>query len=260
MIKLAKHSDRIRLIDFLSIEDEVNVDLIAIVKDLDFEFSKTKIFYEEDDNGITSVLVKWGKHAFYYSSTLSFNSEYSELLNDCIRVRGKRELVKEISNMYQYDSVSEEYYMVRRFDNKIYKDVPYKVKKIKTVLGLSKRYDTMKEITEFGNPTNRRKYIKSTMFMLRYGVSLYVKLDRKFVGIASVTSESYKSGKVVAVATLKEYRGKGIAKSLMKELINIYNKRKMNLVLTTNNPKAKKLYESLGFVVVGKQMKLKRDV
>ena len=66
------------------------------------------------------------------------------------------------------------------------------------------------------------------------------------------TYKPYKIGHAGTIFVKKEFRGKGIGKLLMKELIKWFKKnniKKVSLCVHTKNKKAIKLYERLGFQV-----------
>lgn len=58
-----------------------------------------------------------------------------------------------------------------------------------------------------------------------------------------------------SLATLPQYRGKGVAKALIKDAKEKADKagKPLGLLVSDHNPKARSLYESLGFVEVGRR-------
>jgi [ribosomal protein S18]-alanine N-acetyltransferase len=71
-----------------------------------------------------------------------------------------------------------------------------------------------------------------------------------------------KKGHVVSIAVLREYRGKGIGKSLMLEAINGLAVRKTDeiyLEVRVSNDLAVKMYQSLGFLIKSRLRSYYRD-
>ena len=71
-----------------------------------------------------------------------------------------------------------------------------------------------------------------------------------------------KKGHVVSIAVLREYRGKGIGKSLMLEAINGLAVRKTDeiyLEVRVSNELAVKMYQSLGFLIKSRLRSYYRD-
>lgn len=82
---------------------------------------------------------------------------------------------------------------------------------------------------------------------------VYERKDDKIVAMVAGYVENLSDGiaYIAIVSTLKEYRGKGLARKLLFDFINLCEKKQIKAVhLYTDqcNQKAIKLYESLGFV------------
>ncbi len=87
--------------------------------------------------------------------------------------------------------------------------------------------------------------------------------DTKLVGIVSFSRDGKDreklrhKGILFRMYVANEFRGKGIAKLLIEELItrvkNIKDIEQINLTVISNNKNAKKLYEKFGFVTFGSE-------
>jgi ribosomal protein S18 acetylase RimI-like enzyme len=83
--------------------------------------------------------------------------------------------------------------------------------------------------------------------------------DSELIGIVTFVRESnpktIHKGNVYAMYVSPEFRGKGIGKALIQELVKRANQcdglEQMNLTVISNNTAAKRLYETVGFVVYG---------
>jgi GNAT superfamily N-acetyltransferase len=92
------------------------------------------------------------------------------------------------------------------------------------------------------------------------GFTMVLKDNNKIVG-ATVINETGMGGYIpenilVYIATHKQYRGKGLGKSLIQKAID-YSKGDIALHVEANNP-AKYLYEKLGFTNPYIEMRLKK--
>lgn len=89
--------------------------------------------------------------------------------------------------------------------------------------------------------------------------------ENRVVGMATLKiddslafTQYYKRGYIGDVVVNENYRGRGIAKALMLYLINLAKHRHLNYISLTSNPNnpkraaAIKMYESLGFQLIGK--------
>lgn len=79
--------------------------------------------------------------------------------------------------------------------------------------------------------------------------------EGKIVGMAGII-KSFDEGDLTNVATLPSYRGRGIARKVLEELINQASLQGINnltLEVREHNVPAIKLYESFGFVCEGKR-------
>ena len=85
-------------------------------------------------------------------------------------------------------------------------------------------------------------------------------VDGKTVGYMGL-SVSIDEGYILNVATLPDYRRRGIAKALVGHVINIYNNqlRFLTLEVRPSNTAALKLYENFGFEKVGERKNYYRN-
>lgn len=75
----------------------------------------------------------------------------------------------------------------------------------------------------------------------------YIKDKGKIISTAALTAENSKNGIIIGVATDKEYRTKGLAKSCVGNLCKEMVLENKSVLLFYNNPDAGKLYKDLGF-------------
>lgn len=122
----------------------------------------------------------------------------------------------------------------------------------------------VKEINEVTLPENYPMYFYEMLYMNFPKAFLVAKVDGKIVGYIMCRVETafkfdtlipkvYKSGHIISIAVLKEYRRMGIGESLMKKamesLKNHYNCSEVYLEVRVSNMPAIKLYEKLNFKI-----------
>ena len=81
--------------------------------------------------------------------------------------------------------------------------------------------------------------------------------DGRIIGFAALIVHPVPTKGLVArvedVVLDKEYRGRGLGKKIMEDLIEIAKSLKIQIIILTSNPKripARNLYESLGFNLI----------
>lgn len=101
----------------------------------------------------------------------------------------------------------------------------------------------LKLVSEFESGTNRFD---------KPGEALFIALHQtEIVGVGGVHKDPYSMdesvGRVRRFYVLQKYRRQGIAKNLLKQIIELAQNHYEVLVLRTTNPNADQLYRSLGF-------------
>jgi ribosomal protein S18 acetylase RimI-like enzyme len=103
----------------------------------------------------------------------------------------------------------------------------------------------VKLINEFQSGTNRFDKTGEALFIALY--------QSEIVGVGGVHQDPYSMkesiGRVRRVYVLQSYRRQGIARNLMKHIMELAQNHYEVLILRTTNPDADQLYRSLGFTV-----------
>lgn len=110
----------------------------------------------------------------------------------------------------------------------------------------------------FTNPWSEES-IRSS-FINKANSFCVAEIDSVIVGYMGL-SVSVDEGYILNVATLPEYRRRGIAKALINHIINIYSDKLsfITLEVRPSNTAAVKLYEGFGFVKVGERKNYYRN-
>ena len=128
----------------------------------------------------------------------------------------------------------------------------------------------LQELGEISTETNLTSIEKSTKeyFLSNINKSLicYGAIDRdEIISIASLClfnripyqeNLNGKEGYILNVFTSPEFRGKGLAKLLVQEIINYANKHNIKKLWLNSSEYGKHLYSSLGFICKNNEMEL----
>ncbi|WP_028263986.1 GNAT family N-acetyltransferase [Atopobium fossor] len=102
-------------------------------------------------------------------------------------------------------------------------------------------------------PQEEREYFisKKCASLVHGCIALATKMDNVFVSTASISAVSSFGAMIIGVATLKEYRNRGLATYTVKQLCRICKEAGFkNLVLYFDNPLAASVYLKIGFKIV----------
>jgi len=233
-----------------------------ILNDINFlEYDKTPIWEIYDKSGkIEGVIFKYGDIFIPYFKDNSLNTD--KILKIINRYKsknqnifGKEEIMKKIEAHLEFKGFKLIYFCVLKSKDRL--DAVKEHVKIARPNDGEKIYNTLLRITEFQNTIPKVDEIKER---LEDGTSriFFLEKDNKVVSLAQSTSESPTSAKIIGVATLNGYRGKGYASQCMSELAkNLLDEGKIPR-LFYHNLKAGRIYHRLGFKTIGKWKRLYR--
>ena len=111
------------------------------------------------------------------------------------------------------------------------------------------------ELSSFSSPWSRQAFIDEINNPLaRYFV---LENENEVIGYAGVW-HIVDEGHITNIAIKKDYRGLGLSKLLMKELISYFNDNSLSfltLEVRESNTVARGLYEGFGFKIIGERKK-----
>ncbi len=261
MIKLLKEKDRESVLEYLYKDKNFNIFPIGDIEAFGFDSVFQKIYGEFDKEGnYLSILLLYRENVIYYSHLEYFNEEYLNLLKT-MHYRyfsGKLELIDLI---HPHLGNCKRQPMYFSHATKIVQDLresQYKGRMLKTKEDCGKLYDLLATIDEFGvSKQTKEHFIESKYKSLNMGTTLYVEENDEFIGTVATTAETTVNAMVVGVATRKGFRKKGLATTLMLDLMDKYiNEKKKDLCLFYDNPEAGKIYLRLGFENIGRWVML----
>ena len=97
------------------------------------------------------------------------------------------------------------------------------------------------------------KNLLKTLMLIRFGVFLVAVVEEKIVGYISSIYETKNTATIASIAVHPTYRGKNIAKKLLKTLLEILKRKNISevrLEVRKSNLLAQNLYKSFGFKTV----------
>lgn len=256
MIRLLTENDRKSVLQYLYKDLSFNIFPIGDIEAFGFETDFQRIYADFDqDHNYLSVFLRYKEHAVYCSHSSVFNQEYLAIFkNDPFEnFSGKEETINIIKPFLKQFNYKQTYFCEAKVIKHKLDVYPNVIKEVKTEKECEMLFDLLSTIKEFGYmKMSKKQFVKNKLSSIEMGKTLYIKEDHKIVSSVAVTAETTKNAMVVAVATDKDYRGKGYATLLLLKLMDIYiNQKNKQLCLFYDNPSAGKIYLKLGFENIG---------
>ncbi len=264
MIRKLTESDRDSLLEYLYVEGSLNIFIIGDVEAFGFGRDFQSLYAEFDkDNKYTSVLLFYRENSIFYSHKREFNVKWMDIFNqhDFKYLSGAQSVFEKLIPYFEDFKIQPMYFCEAYSLEEEITINEYEVIKASTKEDCSKLFDILSTIKEFGyEKKSKAEYISGKLIALKMGSTLFIEEDGKVLSTVATTAETTKSAMVVAVATLEEARGRGLATILMKELMKEYfNDKNKYLCLFYDNPKAGNIYKRLGFKDVDKWVMLSKE-
>jgi len=257
MIRICSEKDRKWILDYLYQDAAYNIFFIGDIEHFGFDSDFQQVYVEEEQNVIKAVFLRYRDNGVYYTKEPYFNPELTKLIDhhQLIHLSGKTELM-DIVDPYIPNFEKQQTYFCATDRKKLKIEKPSSgiVKKMTSnIRDIERLYQLLHLITEFGyHSQTLESFIDAKLKSISMGNTYFIEEDGIIVSTVAVTAETTINGMVVAVATHPDYRNKGYATILMKQLIYDYLvEKKKDLCLFYNNPKAGHIYISLGFEPIG---------
>ena len=264
MIRKLTESDRDSLLKYLYVEGSLNIFIIGDVEAFGFGRDFQSLYGEfDEDNKYVAVLLFYRENSIFYAHGRTFNVEWLKIFakHDFKFLSGAQSVLDKIIPYFNDFKLQPMYFCEAYSLKEETVNNEYKVIKAATKEHCGKLYDILSTIEEFGyEKKTKDEYISGKLIALKMGSTLFIEEDGKILSTVATTAETTKSAMVVAVATLEEARGRGLATILMKELMREYfDEKSKYLCLFYDNPKAGNIYKRLGFKDVDKWVMLKKE-
>ena len=264
MIRKLNESDRDSLLKYLYVEGSLNIFIIGDVEAFGFDKDFQTIYGEFDvDNNYLAVLLFYRENTVFYSHNREFNTDWLQIYSEheFSYMSGAQSIFDNIIKHFKDFKVQPMFFCEAKNLEEEIIESNYEIKKVGSKEDCEKLFDILKTIEEFGyQGKSKEEYVLSKLQGINMGTTLFIEEDGKILSTVATTAETTKSAMVVAVATLKEARGRGLATILMKELMKEYfDEKNKYLCLFYDNPKAGNIYKRLGFKDVDKWVMLKKE-
>ncbi len=253
MFKKLTSKDETQVLDYLYQDPSINIFAIGDIENFGFDVDFQEVYAKlNPDHSYQSVLLRYRKNILYYSHTLSFDPDWMPIINtmNFDFVSGKKALI-DLLLPYFPKFTQKLMYFCEVTPNEEAPIVDPRIIELQTKEQASLVFDLLRDIKEFDSMNNqtREGFIISKMESIKHSKCYYIMEDDICVSTVSTVADTTKSAMVVAVATHPEYRNRGYASLLMKQLLFEYSVvRKKSLCLFYDNPAAGAIYHRLGFV------------
>ena len=256
--------DREAILDYVSAEPEMNLFFIGDVENYGVESETVNLYVNIVDGKWDCLLLRFHEFYLLYSQNEEYSAEaVAEFLRDrdvdCIS--GKTSLLKKIAPFYPQWKL-ESTYMTRC--DVINGDLEVgdcgKVRRL-TADDVENTIDLIMQIDEFAEHQRgrREKSCRELEEELKAGcIAVGAFEDGKMVSTARTSASNSESAMITGVATLKEYRGKGLATETVTALCReAFGEGKKFLCLFYDNPAAGRIYNRIGFRETGQYAMLR---
>lgn len=265
MIRKLNEKDRERLLEYLYVEGSINIFIIGDVEAFGFDKDFQTIYGEfDEDANYKSVLLIYNEYSIFYSHKRLFHKDWLNIFHkhpNVSFISGAESMIEKLMPSFLNYKVSPMFFSEAFKLNEEIIETDYVISKVTTKEDCAKLFDILSSIDEFGyKKKNKEAFIKTKYESLTMGSTYYIEEDGKILSTVSASAETKVSAMVVAVATIKSARNRGLATILMKHLMNEYfHSKEKYLCLFYDNPKAGNIYKRLGFKDVDRWVMLEKE-
>ena len=251
MIRKLVEEDRKMTMDFLGKEPAINIFIIGDIEAFGFDEDFQELWGQFDDqNELEGVLLRFIESYIPYFAKENFDvTGFKKIIDNAagkIILSGKAKIVREFLNMEEMYSAKNDYFCELTEDKLLEKGDKYQIKVAKEK-DAEKISELLAQIVEFEGLSNSSDRIADKI-KTKTGRVYYVENEMgKMISLSQTSAENSKSAMITGVATLPEYRGKGIMSACLSKLCGDLLKEGKTLCLFYDNPKAGSVYHRLGF-------------
>ncbi|MDV3428848.1 MAG: GNAT family N-acetyltransferase [Bacillota bacterium] len=253
MIKKLKEENKRELLEFVNKEKEINLFIIGDIENYGLEADFLDFYGEYENEKLTAVLLRFYDSFIVYGEKEFNGKNFSDIILSAKpkMISGEEKSIRQIGKYIELREKRDTYFS--SLDNKasLYKgpllDIVEETKfsEVEQVLVLQND-----RIAEFTNTmplkTVMRKYKDGT------GRGFHIKNSSgMIVSSAETGAENKGSAMVLGVCSDPDYRGRGYASAIVSKLCDTLLSEGKSPCLFYDNPKAGKIYKSLGFNDIG---------
>lgn len=251
MIRKLQEADREMTMEFLGREAAINLFAIGDIEAFGFDSDFQELWGQFDGNNeLEGVLLRFNESYIPYLANVSVDhTGFAEIIGKDdrkIMLSGKESVALRFLNEKERENPRSTYFCELKSGDKLLDagDLDIKVATVQDAERISKMLDQIEEFEGTSNEPGRIAHKLET----KTGRIFYLENEQgEIISVSQTTAENSKSAMVVGVATLPEYRGKGIMSKCLSALCKELLSEGRTLCLFYDNPKAGKVYHKLGF-------------
>ncbi|WP_462410653.1 GNAT family N-acetyltransferase [Neobacillus sp. Marseille-QA0830] len=254
MIRKLTVQDHQQVLAFLSEEPSINLFMIGDIEAFGYSSDFQELWGEFNEQGtIKAVLLRYyqsfipyAKGDFDLAGFVSIIQNYQQP----IQLSGKTEIVEkfEAAEGLQLGKKQVTFFaecVTDEFLNKENLDI-----KVASMEDVDQIIELRRSIDEFQIPNNAREMLVHSM-ETKTARTYYTAEDGVITSCVSTAAENSLSAMIVGVCTSKHHRRKGLATTIMNQLIKDVLAEGKTLCLFYDNPEAGRIYKRLGFQDIG---------
>lgn len=263
MIRKLKEQDRAKTVEFLSQEAAINLFIIGDIEAFGFDEDFQELWGQFDNqSALEGVLLRFNESYIPYFAKENVDiTEFKEIINRADGksiLSGKASIVRRFLNMEEAYSAKNDYFCELNEGSLLGNDEKQKIL-IAEEKDAERIAELLSQITEFIGVSNTPERIAHKI-RTKTGRIYYVEDENgKMISVSQTSAENSISAMITGVATLPDYRGKGIMSECLSKLCRDLLDENKTLCLFYDNPKAGSVYHRLGFKSIDNWMMLTRE-
>lgn len=255
MIRLLKNSDEDKVFEFLQHDTITNYFILQGLQREKYKKVYEKKWGEFNNEGkLLSVLLKrrTGNMQFFSETDYDISSFIKIMKEEEFqKIIGERNVLSRLIEKYGFSNILEGSFIskLESGEHLSYVKVNEDLKKV-DITDIDRIIELYKEVFQGFTPRElmAEKYLNNT------GRGYYIEKDGKIASIAQSSYEQRDLAIIVGVATIPEYRNKGLATHCLVKLCQELIEEGKVLYLQYDNPSAGRLYKELGFNDTGRML------
>lgn len=253
MIKKLNDKNKKELLEFVNKEKEINLFIIGDIENYGLEADFLDFYAQYENESLNSVLLRFYNSFIVYGEDNFCGKGFSDIIKrqKPEMISGEEKSVSEIGKYIEYKEKRDTYFASLDNKNSLYHGPLLhiventRLREVEQVWKLQN--DKIKEFTNtMPLKTVERKYKDGT------GRGFHIKDSKgNIISSAETGAENKASAMVLGVCSHPDFRGKGYATAVVSKLCDTLLNEGKSLCLFYDNPKAGKIYKSLGFKDIG---------
>ena len=249
MIRKLAEKDRSAVMEYLSAEPAVNLFLLGDIELFGFDKDFQEVWGSFDERGeIDGVLLRYNDNFIPYFKDDDFDDAgFLQIITDYegnTMISGVERILKNYTGLLPGKKYRSMYFCELTHGAKLIEtDADIKIATVKDAGRIQALLDT---IEEFDRPSTREE-LEERIENKSGRIYFMQDYSGEIMSVAQTTAENSQSAMVVGVATAKEHRNRGLMSDCLSKLCADVLSEGKTLCLFYDNPRAGRVYLSLGF-------------